>query len=259
MIRLRFLLILATLFLLVFVSIQAAPGSALTAVNLGETITPDVTGFNFSDTGMAFKQLQAILGGSADIPRHLRAIRAYAAGFQSTGETVPRLRELVIWLHGSKKPEAKIASVFTIGLLALEDSREARVEYMSQLAVLIGSIRNEKSTDPWGHLVTAVVLASLPDLSGNSFDEIIYAQCYGYQDAQIQLTCGNMLLLLDLNYSGNERLQWFAYLAFSRALELAADRNVFAGAIRPLVEKNMMIPGYQSTKWLRETGALCNG
>jgi len=242
---------MACLVLLVTVAGSTAPGPPLETTDFGEglfTVEPE---FDFRDHATADKQLLAILENSPDMARHFRAIRAYRRRFSESGEAVPHLRDLVVALRGSKREQATVEAAVIIGLLIQDDTKEARPQYLKDLAPMVAAIRRNLSSDPWAHLVAAILFGSLPELQGNCIDEALYALCYGYDEVQVQLATGSLLLSMDLSYGGNERLQWFIYLALTRAQALAPANTALHARVRMMVHQNLQIPGYRPSKWLK--------
>lgn len=241
--------------LLVAAVVSATPGPPLAAADFGEGLVGAEPEFDFKDPAAAGQQLLAVLDQSSDMAKHLRAIRAYQKRFAQNGEAVPRLRDLVVSLRGSKRELAGIETAFTIGLLIQDDAKETRAQYIKDLAPLVVGIRRNLPTEAWGHLIAAMLYGTIPELQGNWFDEALYAQSYGYDSSQVQLAVGSFLLTMDLSYGGNERLQWFIYLAFSRVLALMPGNAAWHSRIRDLVNMNLEIPGYRPSKWLKQLAA----
>lgn len=238
--------------LLLPISGWAAPGSPLEITDFGEGVFGTDPEFDFSDQATAAKQLLATLEDSPDMAKHLRAIREYYHKRVGTGnEVVSRLRDLVVSLRASKRERATVEMAFVIGLLIQEDTKEARVQYLKDLAPMVTAIRRGLPSDPWARLVAAMLYGSLPELQGNWFDEALYALSLGYDEAQLQLAVGSFLLVMDLSYGGNERLQWFIYLAMTRAIALTPSDTGLNVRIRKIVNANLNIPGYRPSRWLK--------
>ena len=252
--RRRIQLLVLGLVLLMTAMVWATPGPPLTTTDLGEGLVAEPE-FDFKDTALAGQQLLAILDQSPDMAKHLRAIRAYQKRFSENGEAVPRLRDLVVGLRGSKRELAGVEAAFTIGLLIQDDAKETRAQYIKDLAPLVAGIRRNLPTEAWCHLVAAMLFGSFPELQGNWFDEALYAQSHGYDNPQVQLAVGSFLLTMDLSYGGNERLQWFIFLAFSRVQALMPGNEAWHVRIRNLVRMNLEIPGYRPSKWLKSLAA----
>ena len=117
--------------------VLATPGPPLVATDLGEGLAATEPEFDFKDPAMAGQQLLAVLDQSPDMAKHLRAIRAYQKRFDENGEAVPRLRDLVVSLRGSKRELAGVEAAFTIGLLIQDDAKETRAQYIKDLAPLV--------------------------------------------------------------------------------------------------------------------------
>lgn len=243
---------LALACLLVAAVCEAAPGTLLETVDFGEGVFNPESEFNFHDPASAAENLLAVLRDTRDMARCLRAIRMYQRRYEVMGEAVPRLRELLLNLKESKEPRAAVQRAFLMGLLMEEAGREVRALYIRDLAPLIKNLRSSMQTDAWAHLVVAILFGSIPELQGNWFDEALYAQCYGYDEVQAQLAVGSLFLAMDLSYSGNERLQWFAYLALKRALALAPDHEALKTRVRELLGANLQFIGYRPSKWLQQ-------
>jgi hypothetical protein len=250
----RLLLPIFILIALAMTPVGAATGSPLETTDFGEGVFAPEPEFNFKDQAMAAKQLLTILEESPDMAKHLRAIRAYRRRLDPTGETVPRLRELVVALRDPKRDRAKVETAFVIGLLIQEDGKDARAQYIKDLVPLLAGIKADMPTDPWAHLIAAMLYGSVSELKGNWFDEALYAMCHGYEEAPAQLAVGSFLLAMDLGYGGNERLQWVAYLAMTRAQVLSPSRDLTARC-KALAQGNMEIPGYRPSKWLKMLAA----
>ena len=240
----------AVLVVAVSVPIQTAAGSPLEVADFGEGLSADEPALTFENPADGIRQLLSVLEESPDMAEHLRSIRAYRYYLNGSGQVVPCLRELVVRLRESQREQAKVETAFIVGLLIQEDTKEARPQYIKDLAGLIATIRESMPLDPWARLVVAMLYGSIPELQGNWFDEALHAQCYGYDDAQLLLAAGSFLLAMDLAYGGNQRLQWFAYLALARARELSPGQTALHERITALVRTNLQVPGYRPSKWL---------
>jgi len=233
------------------VSGRGAPGPPLESTDFGEGVFAVEPEFDFGEAQAAHASLVKILDESSDPAKHFRAIRAYRKRFSTAGDSVPRLRELVIVLRSRKAGQAEVDTALIIGYLVVDDSKEARSQYLKDLAPMLASIRQNQANDAWARLTAAMLFGFLPELKGNWFDEALYAMSYGYYDPQLQLAVGSYLLSMDLAYGGNERMQWLVYLALTRAQALAPGNEQLRRRIRSMVVENLDIPGYRPSKWLK--------
>lgn len=227
------------------------PSSPIEAADLGAGVFAPEAEFVFIDPETASRELLSLLEGTPGMAAHLRAIRFFSRRFREAGVLVPKLTEVLSGLRASKRDEAKVEVAFILGLLAQEDSEGARAGYLRELETLVTVISRNRPMDPWGHLVAAMLFASFPELHGNWLDEALYAQCHGYDLAEAQLAVGSLMLHMDLFYGGNERLQWFIYLAFSRAQTLAPQNEALRRRISEMVKANLEMPGYRPSKWVK--------
>ena len=226
-------------------------GTPLETVDLGEGIFATEPEFDFKDQATATARLMSCLEGTEDMVKHLRAIRDFARCSEAAGDAVPPLRDVLVRLKASNRIQAQIEIAFIMGWLIGDDSKDAKPQYLKDLAPLLSSIRLNQSDNPWARLVAAMLFAAYPELKGNAFDEALYAMCYGYDDALVQLASGSLLLGMDLSYGGNERLQWFVYLAFCRAKDLAPANSALKSRIKESIANNVSVPGYRSSRWIR--------
>ena len=246
----RRMLLVSWLVVLLPSMVLAAPGTLMDSIDFGEGIFAPDPEFEARDQANASRVLQSILDGSTDQAKRFRAIRFYHKTL-SDADVVPRLRDLVIRLRASKHTRATAETAFVIGLLVQDDSMEARTHYVKDLAPMLAKIRRGQSADPWAHLVAAVLYGTVSELQGNWFDEALYAQSYGYDEAEVQLAVGSLLLTIDLSYGGNERLQWFIFLALNRAQQLLPGNENLHARVKSLVGANLGITGYRPSRWLK--------
>lgn len=223
-------------------------GAPLDTLDLGEGLFAPAEEFDFRDREAAGPALLQILAEPTGTARHLRAIRKYLRSLAGE-EAAPRLRDLAAILKEHERTSVEAAFVF--GLLALEEDKATREQDIKEISALLAPFRGGRSGDPWVHMVAAVLYGSFAELQGNWYDETLYAMSYGYDDAAIMLAAGSFLLTMDLSYGGDERLQWFVYLAFTRAKELAPDNAALRERIRSLVATNLGIAGYRPSRWLK--------
>lgn len=245
----RILVLLWLAMLLPFTGL-AAPGTPLESVDFGEGVFASEPEFEARDQANALRILQSTLDGSMDQAKRFRAIRFYHKMLPET-DAVPRLRDLVIGLRSSKYVRATAETALVIGLLLQDDAAEAKPQYVKDLAAMLVAIRRGQAADPWSHLIAAVLYGTVPELQGNWFDEALYALSLGYDAPEIQLAVGSFLLAMDLSYGGNERLQWFVFLAFGRARQLMPANERLHARIKSLVEANLGIAGYRPSRWLK--------
>jgi len=228
------------------------PSSPLEAADLGAGVFAPEAEFVFADPETASRELLSLLETTSGMAGHLRAIRAFSRRFREAGVLVPKLTEALSGLRASKREEAKVEIAFILGLLAQEEESEGpRAGHLRELEPLVAVISRNRPADPWGRLVAAMLFASFPELHGNWLDEALYAQCHGYDLAEAQLAVGSLMLHMDLFYGGNERLQWFIYLAFSRAQTLAPQNEALRRRISEMVKANLEMPGYRPSKWVK--------
>lgn len=228
---------------------RAGIDTPLEALDLGEGLFAPEDEFGSIDADAAKREIAHILQEPSGTARHLQAIKAYQRSLPGT-ERATRLRELATALRADGR--AGVETAFTLGLLALDEGEAARDQDLKEIAVLLGPYRNGRSSDPWAHLTAAALYGTFPELLGNWNDEALYALCYGFDDPRLLLAAGSLILTMDLSYGGNERLQWFAFLALSRAEQLMPDNGALRERIKALVRTNLAITGYRPSRWLRQ-------
>lgn len=239
-------------FLIPAVAGGVVSSSPLEAVDLGVGVFAPEAEFAFADPETAPHELLSFLETTPGMADHLRAIGAYYRRFHEAGRLVQKqLSEVLPGLRKSKRGEAQVELAFLLGLLAQEASGEARAGYLKEIAPLVALIPRNHPAEPWSRLVAAMLFASFPELHGNWLDEALYAQSLGYDSAEIQLAVGSFMLRMDLFYGGNERLQWFVYLAFSRAQALAPENEALRLRIRKTVNDYLEMPGYRPSKLIK--------